>query len=48
MFHNRPTESKDFDDAISINYNKDKDIYLLGVHIVDVSYYVNEYEILDK
>lgn len=39
-------DSKDFDDAISIK--KENSYYLLGVHIADVSYYVNENSWLDK
>ncbi len=34
-----PSDAKDFDDAISIR-NLGKDMYEIGVHIADVSYYV--------
>ena len=43
-----PDKSKDFDDAISISYDDQKDIYLLGVHIADVTHYVKNDSILDK
>ncbi|MGM9858337.1 MAG: ribonuclease R [Bacilli bacterium] len=39
-------DSRDFDDAISLT--KENDIYTLGVHIADVSYYVKEGSFLDK
>jgi ribonuclease R len=41
-----PRDAKDFDDAISIK--KEGNLYLLGVHIADVSAYVMEDSRLDK
>jgi len=41
-----PKDAKDFDDAISVS--KDGELYLLGVHIADVSSYVLEDSKLDK
>lgn len=40
------TESKDLDDAVSVERTKDG--YTLGVHIADVSYYVKGNSALDK
>ena len=42
-----PEDAKDFDDAISLKKDKKGD-WLLGVHIADVSYYVNEDSPVDK
>lgn len=41
-----PRDAKDFDDAISVR--KEGELYLLGVHIADVSAYVLEDSRLDK
>ncbi len=45
-----PRDAKDFDDAISIReiQNSKFKIYEVGVHIADVSYYVQEGSIIDK
>ena len=42
-----PTDAKDFDDAISIRKIKD-DLYEIGVHIADVSYYLKQDSPLDE
>ena len=42
-----PDDAKDFDDAISLKKDN-KGNWLLGVHIADVSYYVNEDSSVDK
>jgi exoribonuclease R len=42
-----PETARDLDDALSIKHLKD-DIYEVGVHIADVSYFVDENTILDK
>ncbi len=39
-------EAKDLDDAVSLSV--EDDYYLLGVHIADVTHYVNEHSALDK
>ena len=45
MFFNRSTQSK-FDDAISINYDRIKSLFIRSSYC-DVSYY-EEFEILDN
>lgn len=42
-----PTDSKDFDDSLSIK-KLGENTYEIGVHIADVSHYVKENSILDK
>lgn len=41
-----PKDAKDFDDALSIR--RDGDLWEVGVHIADVTYYVKEDDIIDK
>ncbi len=42
-----PIDAKDFDDALSIQKISD-DLYEIGVHIADVSHYIQENTLLDK
>jgi ribonuclease R len=42
-----PDDAKDFDDAISLKKDRNGN-WLLGVHIADVSYYINEDSSIDK
>jgi ribonuclease R len=42
-----PHDAKDFDDALSIK-EIDKDLWEIGVHIADVSYYLDQSPILEK
>ena len=41
-----PTDAKDFDDALSFKYLED-DLFEVGIHIADVSYYVKPGTLLD-
>jgi ribonuclease R len=43
-----PPDAKDFDDAITIDYDKSKDEWTLGVHIADVSHFVKQDGALDQ
>ncbi len=40
-------DSKDFDDAVSLSFDKESGLYELGVHIADVAEYVKEGSALD-
>lgn len=42
-----PKDAKDFDDALSVRKIKDE-LWEIGVHIADVTYYVKEGSIIDK
>lgn len=42
-----PSTARDIDDALSIKHIKD-DIYEVGVHIADVSHFVDENSALDE
>ena len=41
-------DAKDLDDAVNVSYDEEKEIYHLGVHIADVTNYVQENSALDK
>ena len=41
-------DAKDLDDAVSLTFDEEKRIYHLGVHIADVSNYVQENSALDR
>lgn len=41
-------DAKDLDDAVSLSYDAEKDIFHLGVHIADVTNYVQENSALDR
>jgi len=43
-----PPDAKDFDDAISIDYNAAKDEWTLGVHIADVAHFIEQGSALDE
>lgn len=43
-----PSTAKDFDDALSLEKDLKKKTYLLGVHIADVSYYVQPGTAIDQ
>jgi len=43
-----PPDARDFDDAISIEYDKQKNQWTLGVHIADVSHFVEQGGALDE
>ncbi|GIR81441.1 MAG: hypothetical protein CM15mP83_1670 [Flavobacteriaceae bacterium] len=45
--HNRSKNAKDFDDAISFRKVKE-DLYEIGIHIADVSHYVQQGSEMDK
>ena len=41
-------DAKDLDDAVTLSYDEDTGLYTLGVHIADVTAYVEEGSALDK
>jgi ribonuclease R len=43
-----PPDAKDFDDAISITHDADRDQWTLGVHIADVSHFVKRDGAMDE
>lgn len=42
-----PVDAKDFDDALSIHELK-PDLYEIGIHIADVSHYIQENDVIDR
>jgi len=47
MFTIDPPTARDFDDAVSLDHDEERNIWHLGVHIADVSHYVREGTALD-
>jgi len=43
-----PPDARDFDDAITLDYDSDRDEWTLGVHIADVSHFVRQDNALDQ
>ena len=43
-----PEDAKDFDDALSIEFDEDSNRFFIGVHIADVDHYVKPESELDK
>jgi len=43
-----PEDAKDFDDALSIEFDEDSNRFFIGVHIADVEHYIKSESELDK
>ncbi len=43
-----PNDAQDFDDALSVIWEKDKKLYEIGIHIADVAHYVKEKGSIDR